>query len=205
MGSEMCIRDSPPPGTLSTDGHGRTRSRERDRKRSNGHYARTSHGKWFKFGTRTPPDMFYPRTEFQLLSSIRSIGSPLAISPFPAFFAEGRGTHRPQSPRLPRSSLAVFFPGTVRANGAREELEILQADVSWHVLPLHQISWPSHHSFYRLPDPRFPSPGPSRSFSPRTAGASGLLRRGRRGLFPGHSLHGRYGQTEKRRRLKLGR
>ena len=81
----------------------------------------------------------------------------------------------------------------------------MQADVSCHVLPLCQISWPSDHDFYRLSDPYLPSPGPSRSFSPRTAGAIGLLRLGRRGLFPGHSLNGRYGQTEEGRRLKLGR
>ena len=129
----------------------------------------------------------------------------MPISPLPIFFAEGRGTPRPQSPRFPRSSLPVFFQGTVRANGGSEELEIWQADVSCHVLPLYQISWPSDHSFYRLPGPDLPSPGPSRSFSPRTAAAIGLLRLGRRGLFPGHSLQGRYGQTEKGRRWKLGR
>ena len=33
-------------------------------KRSNGHYARTSHGKWLKFDTQTPPDTFYHRAEF---------------------------------------------------------------------------------------------------------------------------------------------
>ena len=81
----------------------------------------------------------------------------------------------------------------------------MQADVSCHVLPLCQISWPSDHAFYRLSDPYLPSPGPSRSFSPRTAGAIGLLRLGRRGLFPGPSLNGCYGRTEEGRRLKLGR
>ena len=129
----------------------------------------------------------------------------MPISPLPIFFAEGRGTPRPQSPRLPRSSLPVFFQGTVRANGGSEELEIWQADVSCQVLPLYQISWPSDHSFYRLPGPDLPSPGPSRSFSPRTAAAIGLLRLGRRGLFPGHSLQGRYGQTERGRNSKFCR
>ena len=158
-----------------------------------------------KFGTQTPPNTFYHPVEFHLPPSTRSIGSPIPISPLPIFFAEGRGTPRPQSPPLPRSSLPVFFQGTVRANGGSEELEIWQADVSCHVLPLYQISWPSDHSFYRLPGPDLPSPGPSRSFSPRTAAAIGLLRLGRRGLSPGHSLHGRYGQTGKGRRWKLGR
>ena len=35
-------------------------------KRSNGRYAKTSHGKWFKFGTQTPRDMFHQPTEFHL-------------------------------------------------------------------------------------------------------------------------------------------
>ena len=91
----------PSPGTPSTDG--RTGSRARDLKRSNGHCAKTSHRKWFKFGTQTPRDMFYQRTEFHPPPFIRSIGSPFSISPLPVFFAEGRGTHRPQSPRPPRS------------------------------------------------------------------------------------------------------
>ena len=124
----------PPPGTPSTDG--RTRSRARDLKRSNAHRAKTSHRKWFKFGTQTPLDMFYPRTEFHSPPFTRSIGSPISISPLPVFFRRG--------PRDPSASIAstpaVFFPATVRTNGAREKLEILQADVSCHDLPLHQIS-----------------------------------------------------------------
>ena len=47
--------------------------------------------------------MFYQRTEFHPPPSTRSIGSPISISPLPVFFAEGRGSHRPRSPRRPRS------------------------------------------------------------------------------------------------------
>ena len=47
--------------------------------------------------------MFYQRTEFRSPPSTRSIGSPISISPLPVFFAEGRGAHRPRSPRRPRS------------------------------------------------------------------------------------------------------
>ena len=47
--------------------------------------------------------MFYHSTKFHHPPPTRSIGSPISISPLPAFFAEGRGTHRPQSPRPPRS------------------------------------------------------------------------------------------------------
>ena len=47
--------------------------------------------------------MFYHSTKFHHPPFTRSIGSPFSISPLPAFFAEGRGTQRPQSPRPPRS------------------------------------------------------------------------------------------------------
>ena len=55
-----------------------------------------------KFGTHTPRDTFYQRAEFHLPPPTRSIGCPIPLFPLPIFFVEGRGTHRPQSPRLPR-------------------------------------------------------------------------------------------------------
>ena len=84
----------------------------------------------------------------------RSIDSPIPFSPLLIFFAKGRGTHQPQSPRVPWSSLAVFFQGMVRANGARVELKILQVDVSRHVVALYKILWPSDHFLYRPFGPR---------------------------------------------------
>ena len=107
----------PPPGTSSTDG--RTRSRARDLKRSNGHCAKTSHSKWFKFGTQTPRDMFYHSTKFHHPPLTRSIGSPISIAPLPVFFAEGRGTHRPQSPRLPRSFSEQRYGQTERGRNSK--------------------------------------------------------------------------------------
>ena len=107
----------PPPGSPSTDG--RTGSRARDLKRSNGHCAKTSHRKWFKFGTQTPRDMFYQRTEFRSPPSTRSIGSPISISPLPVFFAEGRGAHRPRSPRRPRSFSEERYGQTERGRNSK--------------------------------------------------------------------------------------
>ena len=107
----------PPPGTSSTDG--RTRSRARDLKRSNGHCAKTSHGKWFKLGTQTPRDMFYHSTKFHHPPLTRSIGSPISIAPLPVFFAKGRGTHRPQSPRLPRSFSEQRYGQTERGRNSK--------------------------------------------------------------------------------------
>ena len=63
--------------------------------------------------------MFYQRTEFHPPPFTRSIGSPISISPLPVFFAEGRGTHRPQSPRPPRSFSQQRYGQTERGRNSK--------------------------------------------------------------------------------------
>ena len=63
--------------------------------------------------------MFYHSTKFHHPPLTRSIGSPISIAPLPVFFAEGRGTHRPQSPRLPRSFSEQRYGQTERGRNSK--------------------------------------------------------------------------------------